>query len=121
MFDENDPDNFISQLLRQNDSWMTNRPHVSLDSTTLHVADEQLRLESMQGARAAARFGDDFSAPRVGAPNVAIRVDNLRRDIASTAAQLHERTLKFQLSGLATSQSSDDAQRDARLRERAAL
>lgn len=121
VFDENDPDNFISQLLRQNDSWMTNRPHVSLDSTTLHVADEQLRLESMQGARAAARFGDDFSAPRVGAPNVAIRVDNLRRDIASTAAQLHERTLKFQLSGLATSQSSDDAQRDARLRERAAL
>ena len=34
---------------------MTNRPHVSLDSTTLHVADEQLRLESMQGARAGDR------------------------------------------------------------------
>jgi hypothetical protein len=120
VFDENDPDNFISQLLNQNDhSWLTNRPHVSLDST-LHLANEQLRLASVQRARMA-RFGDDLSAPSVDAPNVAVRVAKLRRNIASTAAQLHERTIKLQLSSLATSSPSSDAQRAARLRERAAL
>ena len=120
VFDENDPDNFISQLLNQNDhSWLTNRPHVSLDST-LHLANEQLRLESVQSARMA-RFGDDLPAPSVDVPNVAVRVAKLRRDIASTAAQLHERTIKLQLSSLATSSQSSDAQRAACLRERAAL
>jgi hypothetical protein len=114
VFDENDPDNFISQLLNQNDhSWLTNRPHVGLDST-LHLANEQLRLESVQSARMAARFGDDFPAPSVDAPNVAVRVAKLRRNIASTAAQLHERTINLQLCSLATSSSqSSDAQRAA--------
>ena len=119
VFDENDPDNFISHILRNQNSEAASVDYTWSNSS--FVANEQLRLELMLNQQAMqledrvlTEGSADLDAKR------AASMEALRRSIDTTRSLLQDRNIKLHLCNMAMSQTANDKY-DVYARERLTL
>jgi|TARA_B100001142_G_scaffold221732_1_gene219894 hypothetical protein len=118
VFDETDPDNFISQFMQHQNGA---RAHSSTDmawGNSLHLANEQLRLEMLQNQRLA-RYDDQMTQQSACLPDTS-KLASLRKAISHTVAHLHDANVKLRLCNVSMVQAPGASQGDY-LREQVAL
>ena len=107
VFDENDPDNFISHILRHQNSEGAPVDYPWTNSS--FVANEQLRLELMMNQQSM-QYEDRMQSAdsaELGAKQAA-SMEALRRSIDTTRSLLQDRNIKLHLCNMAMSQKAND-------------
>jgi hypothetical protein len=118
VFDETDPDNFISQFMRHQNAARANSSADMAWGNSLHLANEQLRLEMLQNQRLA-RYDDLMTQQSACLPDTS-KLASLRKAISHTAANLYEANVKLRQCNVAMVKAPRASQGDY-LREQVAL
>ena len=116
VFDETDPDNFISQFVQhQNKTRVTSHADMTWGNS-LHLANEQLRLEVLQNQRLS-RYDDQITQQCL--PDSS-KLASIRKEISHTVTQLHESNVKLCQCNIAMANAPRASHNDY-LREQVAL
>ena len=120
VFDETDPENFISQILETGSG--SQRTDFNWD-TTAHLANEQLRLEVLANQQLARYEESELSQRSNDGPNSrnAASIETLQTSMKTTTELLKECNLKLQVCNIIIARTTDDSKRETYVSERYTL